>query len=141
MSFAVERVDHVELYVRDIESAIGWYREVLGLEVLHRWEPYPVMIGAGGTALALFLAKPQSEPPPPASVPSPMRFRRVAWRTDSDGFAKAQQHLASHDVAFEGPIDHGVSHSIYFTDPDGHSLEITCYRDPSTMRTVADDKA
>ncbi len=54
MSFAVRQIDHVEVFVSDITAAAQWYEDVLGLKEMARWEPEPVMIGAGGTKLALF---------------------------------------------------------------------------------------
>jgi catechol-2,3-dioxygenase len=50
----------------------------------------------------------------------------VAWATDRAGFERAQAHLRRHGVRFHGPVDHGIAQSIYFKDPDGHPLEITC---------------
>lgn len=130
MSFAVHRIDHAELYVRDIAAAARWYQDVLGLEVVKAWEPEPWFIGRGGTYLALFRAAPDAPPPVPGNVPTPLRFNRVAFRTDEGGFATAQAHLTERGIRFRGPIDHGVAFSIYFDDPDGHPLEITYYPTP-----------
>ena len=30
MPFAVDRIDHVEVFVRDLEASVAWYAEVLG---------------------------------------------------------------------------------------------------------------
>jgi catechol-2,3-dioxygenase len=38
----------------------------------------------------------------------------------------AQRTLAEHGIPFELQ-DHVVAHSMYFTDPDGHRLELTTY--------------
>jgi catechol 2,3-dioxygenase-like lactoylglutathione lyase family enzyme len=127
MSFAVARIDHVELYVRDIPASARWYHDVLGLEVVKAWDPEPWFIGRGGTFLALFRADENAPPPVAGNVPTPMRFNRVAFHTDHDGFAAAQLHLREKGVVFRGPIDHEVAFSIYFTDPDGHPLEVTWY--------------
>ena len=130
MSFTVDRVDHVEVFVRDIEAAVRWYDEVLGLKVIHRFEPpHPVMIGAGGTMLALFQAKPGGQDWERLSTGNPVDWLRVAWHTDKPGFDAAQAHLKQQGVTYDGPIDHNISKSIYFADPDGHPLEITYYVD------------
>lgn len=132
MSFSVDRIDHVEVFVRDLEAAAHWYREVLGLEEERRWNPEPVMIGVGGTKLALFQAKPGTtslhRDAEGREDQSP-RWRRVAWQVDAAGFEAAQRHLQAQEVPFEGPIQHGQqARSIYFEDPDGNPLEITTYR-------------
>lgn len=127
MSFRADQIDHVEVFVRDLEASARWYAEVLGLEVIHRWDPEPIFLGVGGTALALF--KSESTPPGNRAVPDTPceepRWHRVAWRTDKDGFDAAQRHLRSLGIAFRGPIDHDIAWSIYFADPDGNRLEIT----------------
>ncbi len=127
MSYAVDRIDHVEVYVRDVEVAASWYDKVLGLKEVRRWDPGPVMIEAGGTKIALFKAKREGPDNSDDDNQPPIRWRRVAWVVASDRFAGAQDHLRACGVAFDGPIDHGGAVSIYFRDPDGNPLEITCY--------------
>jgi len=129
MSFAVDQMDHVEVYVRDIEASTQWYAKVLGLKEIRRWDPEPVMIGAGDTKLALFRAADDAQPQIGDKPRSPLRWSLVAWRTTAEGFQQAQEHLSECGVLFDGPIDHQVAKSIYFVDLDGHPLEITCYYD------------
>jgi catechol-2,3-dioxygenase len=61
-------------------------------------------------------------------VPPALRWHRVAWRTDQNGFASAQLLLKERGVKFRGPVDHEIAESIYFEDLDGNPLEITYYR-------------
>ena len=123
MGFRAQRIDHVEVRVRDLESAVAWYSRVFGLEEVHRWQPHPVMIGVGGTMIAVFRV-PDGEP----EGPGPRRgWDVVAFRTDETGFAAAQEHLRRLEIEFQGPIDHDVAKSIYFSDPDENRLEITYY--------------
>jgi catechol 2,3-dioxygenase-like lactoylglutathione lyase family enzyme len=126
MSFAVESIDHVEVFVRSIPDAIRWYGDVLGLRETARWDPEPVMIGRGGTQLALFEARSSVGADAERSEPPPLRWHRVAWKTDRAGFEAAQAHLTSLGISFRGPVDHDPTVSIYFQDPDGNPLEITC---------------
>ena len=35
-------------------------------------------------------------------------------------------------IDYGGPVDHGSAWSLYFTDPDGNPLEITCPAPPGT---------
>lgn len=128
MAFTVKQIDHVEVFVRNLEKAAAWYRDVLGLEELHRWQPEPIMIGAGNTKLALFLARGDvPRTPGVRQVPPALRWHRVAWQTDKQGFAQAQAHLLERGIKFRGPVDHQIAWSIYFDDPDGNPLEITYY--------------
>ena len=127
MAFKVDQIDHVEVFVRDIEAAAQWYAKVLGLKEVGRWDPEPVMIAAVNTKLALFRADPAAPSNPDDKSRSP-RWRRVAWLTTAEGFIEAQEHLRQCGVTFSGPIDHDSAESIYFRDPDDNPLEITWYR-------------
>jgi catechol 2,3-dioxygenase-like lactoylglutathione lyase family enzyme len=127
MPCQIECIDHAEVFVRDLEAAARWYAEILGLEELRRWNPYPIMIGRGDTKLALFqLAEPFEEPTGKA-LPIKTGWRRIAWRTDEAGFAASQKFLKEKGITFTGPVDHDKAWSIYFCDPDGNPLEITYY--------------
>ena len=39
MPFEIEQLDHVEVFVRDIDAAASWYDRVFGLKVVRRWDP------------------------------------------------------------------------------------------------------
>lgn len=123
MAFSVEHMDHVEVFVRDLKRSADWYAEVLGLHEVMRWDPEPVMIGAGSTKLALFRAEKGGA----SHGEERPHWHRVAWLTDAAGFAAAQEHLKARGIAFRGPVDHGSTQSVYFEDPDRNLLEITCY--------------
>ena len=125
MSFAVLQIDHVEVFVRDIAGAAQWYERVLGLKVDDGLHSEPVLIGAGGTYLALFAARETGPDNSDDAGQPPIRWRRVAWKTTATGFEEAQRHLAACGINFHGPVDHGSSWSIYFADLDGNPLEIT----------------
>jgi catechol 2,3-dioxygenase-like lactoylglutathione lyase family enzyme len=125
----LEGIDHVAIGVRDIERSVKWYTEVLGLERLHEgaWGGVPTFIGKGNTGIALFPAKPDAKPPP--SSHRELRMLHLAFRADRENFLAAQRELEKRGIDFEFQ-DHEISHSIYFSDPDGHHLEITTYELP-----------
>ena len=119
----LEGIDHVALSVRDIERAAQWYIDVLGFERRYEgaWNGVPTFIAKGNTAIALFPAKPGS-----TSSGDGIRMLHLAFRADRENFRVAQEELKRRDIKF-GFEDHEISHSIYFSDPDGHKLEITTY--------------
>jgi catechol 2,3-dioxygenase-like lactoylglutathione lyase family enzyme len=132
--FRVQQIDHVEFFVPDQYEAAEWYRGVLGLEVVSRFEAWaangPLMIttAAGETKLALFRGEPRGDRPTAG-------FHRVAFRVDGEGFARFLELLDDTDIrnrdggrlTAEQVVDHGLSWSIYFVDPYGHLLEVTTY--------------
>jgi catechol 2,3-dioxygenase-like lactoylglutathione lyase family enzyme len=123
----LEGIDHVAMGVRDIERSADWYSRVLGFERLHAgaWNGVPTFVGKGNTGIALF---PASQPPQ-TSEHREIRILHLAFRANRKNFLAAQRELKEHGIQFEFQ-DHEISHSIYFSDPDGHQLEITTYELP-----------
>jgi len=124
--FRVDGLDHVAMTVRDVALSAAWYQAVLGLERRHEsvWGDFPAVVGIGTTSVALFPA-PAAEPGRQPGAPE-VSIRHVAFRVDRRRFEQARAALAAHGLAprFE---DHVAAHSLYFSDPDGHQLEITTY--------------
>ena len=122
----LEGIDHVALAVRDVEQSAQWYIDVLGFERRYdgMWEGIPTFIGKGNTAIALFPMR-DGHPKSPARS-SAIRMLHLAFRANRENFLWAQQELKKRGIKFEFQ-DHEISHSIYFSDPDGHELEITTY--------------
>ena len=120
----IEGIDHVALAVADVERAANWYASVLGLERRYegRWNEVPTFVGKGTTSLALFPARSRST----SSEPADVRMHHLAFRADRKNFLAAQRELQKRGIKFEFQ-DHEIAHSIYFSDPDGHQLEITTY--------------
>ena len=112
--------------MRNVRSSAQWYPEVLGLERLYEkaWGDYPAIVGVGGTAIALFPV--QGSAPKPRPAGDVLAMRHLAFRADAENFATAQRELTARGLEFEFQ-DHGIAHSIYFHDPDGHEIEITTY--------------
>ena len=122
----LEGIDHVALAVRDVEQAAKWYVDVLGFERRYEemWDGIPTFIAKGNTAIALFPLR--SNHSPSARGTGRIGMLHLAFRANRENFLRAQQELQKRGIKFEFQ-DHEISHSIYFSDPDGHELEITTY--------------
>jgi catechol 2,3-dioxygenase-like lactoylglutathione lyase family enzyme len=120
--FELQGLDHVALSVRDQAASAAWYQDVLGLERAHEgtWGDMPVMLVAHGTGVALFPARDGADGAPA------IRILHLAFRVDRANFEAAQASLSERGIPVEFQ-DHVAAHSIYFTDPDGHQLELTTY--------------
>jgi catechol 2,3-dioxygenase-like lactoylglutathione lyase family enzyme len=118
----LERLDHVSLNVSDRGRSIEWYRDVLGLEQRNQptEDAEPVFMGEFGACVALF----QAEKVSPERLPESTGLRHVAFTVDD--LDRTQDRLRQHGVDFRFE-DHGNAHSVYFRDPDGHTLELTIY--------------
>ncbi len=125
----VAQIDHIALSVTDLALSEAWYREHLGLErrFAELWDGPPVMMAAGGTALALF---PADDTTTAAGV-APIRMLHLAFRVDAAGFQDARTHLAQAGIQHR-EAEHENCRSLYFADPDGHKLELTTYDEVPT---------
>ena len=131
----LEGIDHVALSVPDVERAAQWYIDVLGFvrRFPGMWDGIPVFIGKGTTSIALFPAQSnttassaEAAAARSTSERGGVRMLHLAFRANRKNFLAAREELKQRGIKFEFQ-DHEISHSIYFSDPDGHKLEITTY--------------
>lgn len=122
----LEQIDHVALWCASPEATKAWYVDTLGFEHVFpgQWSGIPIFLRLGATFLALFPQKRRTQRLTNPHV-SHLAFRAAT----KDDFQNAQKELGARGVAFQFQ-DHGISHSIYFADPDGFQLEITTYDVP-----------
>ena len=122
------RILESALYVEDLDRAVTFFQQALGLTPMVRVPERLVAMDAGGsTVLLLFrrgattlgLKSPSGWiPPHDGSGPVHMAFAiedAPAW----------EAHLVAHGVVIESRVswDRGGM-SLYFRDPDGHSIEL-----------------
>ena len=125
--FTLQHIDHVALTVTDMQKSIAWYQDVLGLERRHvdAWGDHPAMLCAGSTCVALFPLRSTEMTARTQNTALPTMCH-LAFRTTYGDLLEAEKNLQERGIPFDFQ-NHGISHSIYFADPDGHQLEITTY--------------
>ncbi|WP_135820248.1 VOC family protein [Halostella litorea] len=115
-----DRVGHVHLKVRDVERALSFYTDALGLDVEERYDRFAFLSwGERHHDVALQAVGEDAPAPGPGvglyhaafEVPTPAALRATYERLRERGV----------DVS---PVDHGISKAIYFDDPDGNGLEV-----------------
>ena len=122
-STLIDRIDHVDLRVRDIERALGFYRDVAGLEVREQG-PYSAALSApGGTAIINLVSEGVDAP---ADRNGPGLYHTAIRYRDRKSLANALARLVEAGYRI-GASDHGVSEALYVDDPDGNGVEL--YRD------------
>ncbi|MEO6105460.1 MAG: VOC family protein [Cyclobacteriaceae bacterium] len=121
--FQINFLDHVAIKVRDINVSIEWYERVLGLKrcILPEWGNYPVLMLAGKTGVAIFPLK-LSEVSSIKNIE--VKIDHFAFNVTNEDFDEAKQHYQKIGQEFEFQ-DHFYFHSIYTSDPDGHTVELT----------------
>ena len=109
--------DFITVATQDIDAAVGFYGNVLGLTESKRWGYMPaVEFETGNLTIALM-----------QSDPFGLEFRAnnhpIELRVDD--FDAAHAELESRGVEFKGDtIDSGVCFQAFFEDPDGNTLAI-----------------
>lgn len=120
----VHGIGHVVLKVRDLSRSVPFYKDVLGLKEVARFpERRMVFFVFEDNHHDIALAETNAAAPDaPAESPG---LAHVALKVgDSlDELREAKAWLARHDVAIDREVDHTVSQSLYFRDPDGNQLE------------------
>ncbi len=118
----LKRLQHLVLYVADVERSVRFYTEVLGFEVRRRY-PNAVFLRIAGSSddhhLGLFEQ---------TGVPGPdhrvARMYHAAWEVgEITDLVGARERLISAG-ALVGQSDHGASLSLYAKDPDGLEFEL-----------------
>ncbi len=123
---AATQIGHVHLRVAELDRAVAFYRDVIGLEVVTQGKE-AAFLSAGGyhhhIALNTWGSK-GGKPPPPGSTGL---FHTAFVYPDRPALARALQAVLDAGVQLTGAADHGVSEAVYFDDPDGNGVEL--YRD------------
>ncbi|WP_137283729.1 VOC family protein [Halorussus salinisoli] len=111
---------HVHLKVRDVDRAVAFYRDVLGLDVTERAGDYAFLSwGDKHHDVALQGVGPDAPGPGPG-----VGMYHAAFEVE-DADALRETHLRLRERGVEvAPVDHAISKALYFDDPDGNGLEV-----------------
>jgi catechol 2,3-dioxygenase len=118
------RVGHVHLKVSDLDRAIGFYRDVLGFDLMQRMGDQAAFLSAGGYHHHVGLNTWESRggsPPPPGTTG--LYHSAFLFPTRRD-LAQALQRVLAAGITLDGASDHGVSEALYLRDPDGNGVEL-----------------
>jgi catechol 2,3-dioxygenase-like lactoylglutathione lyase family enzyme len=129
--FSVQRIDHVVFRVSDLRSSVGFYRSVLGCEIVRQRDDLGLVhLRAGASMIDL------------VSVDGPLGARggaapgkeaknvdHLCLRIEPFKETDLVAHLQNHGLAPNGKAEinfgaEGDGPSLYFTDPDGNVIEL-----------------
>ena len=121
-------LDHIVVNVGDVERSLHWYTELLGLtpERVDEWRagdvPFPSVRISEGCIIDLFESERSGE--------NMDHLCLVADRADVDRIVTDERF-----TVVEGPVGRwgarGDGWSVYVSDPDGNTVEIRSYDEPS----------
>jgi len=139
----IESLGHVVLRVSNLERAEAFYNGVLGLPIVARMEGRPMTFFSLGNHHDFAIAAIGDDAP--KADKSAVGLAHVAFKIgdDLETLKAAKADLDAAGVKTRA-VEHGVTQSLYFTDPDGNGVEVYIDASDSWKRepqTVAHSEA
>ena len=144
----IDRIHHVAYRCNDAKETVLWYGKMLNMdfvlaiaenEVPSTKEPDPYMhvfLDAGAGNVLAFFELP-TRAPMGRDPNTPSWVQHIAFKVkDRAELLEFKSHLEAQGVDVLGVTDHGVFHSIYCFDPNGHRVELAC-PDPDEAAQLA----
>lgn len=119
------RIGHVVLKVRDLDRSLAFYRDLLGFRVSSEMTNVMIFLTATGENhhdLALLRVGDSA----PSPLPTAVGLYHVAVQLADWEAVKAAHGILSERGLLKGTADHGVTKSLYTSDPDGNEIELYC---------------
>ena len=121
-----KEIGHLVLNVSNVARSTMFYRDVVGFQV-SRYGPSGnrnfLTCGVTHHNLALFKAPEGALPAQKGQI----GLNHFAFKVESyHALQQAHQRLVTANAVIEQVIDHGLTLSVYFLDPDGIMMELFC---------------
>lgn len=136
----LEQIHHVAYRCHDAKETVLWYQKMLNMDFVlaisedlvpstKAPDPYMhVFLDAGNGNVLAFFELP-TQPPMGRDTNTPDWVQHIAFKVkDEATLLQFKTHLENNGVNVIGVTNHGIFHSIYFFDPNGHRLELA-YQD------------
>jgi len=132
----IKALGHLVLKVRDLERSARFYRDLLGLREVARYQGRMAFFTVQGSSNHHDLAILEVGRGAPNPAPNAVGLYHVAFKVgDSlDELRQVKARLEAAGVPILGTSDHAVSQSLYLEDPDGNEIELYVDADPAVWR-------
>ena len=117
------RLGPVDLTVRDLDRAVGWYQQALGLRV-HRIDDGVAELGDGSETTVILHEDPQALP---AGRHAGLYHYALLYPSREE-LARAIVRLVATRTPIDGASDHETHEAIYLPDADGNGIELAADR-------------
>ena len=134
----IKQIHHVAYRCNDAKETVEFYQKMLNMDFLvaiaedkvpSTQAPDPYMhlfLDAGQGNILAFFELPNS-PKMGRDTNTPEWVQHIAFQVESkEALLAAKEELQGKGLDVLGPTNHGIIKSIYFFDPNGHRLELTC---------------
>lgn len=131
---------HFVLLVRNLDESIAWYQAVLGMEIVHR---------AGKLVFMTYDDEHHRMAMAESGIQTEIRrgapgLDHVAYTLDSLGdLLGTYRRLEAKGILPAVPINHGLTTSLYYEDPDGNRVEfqVENFATPAELRGYMESEA
>ena len=126
---------HVVFYVKDLERALSFYRDLLGFKEVGRiFNGSAAALTSGRTHHELLLIQVGDAPGPLPGRRRGLYHIGIKVGDSLDELREAKRELEQAGIAIDGMSDHTVSQSLYLKDPDGNEVEVYVDADESLWK-------
>lgn len=146
----IQQIHHVAYRCKDAKETVNFYHQVLNMPFMlaiaedqvpstKENNPYMhVFLDAGMGNILAFFELPES-PAMDRDRNTPTWVQHIALQVaDEKALLAAKAELEAHGLEVIGPTNHEIIQSIYFFDPNGHRIELTCVTATPQMLTALD---
>jgi catechol 2,3-dioxygenase len=132
-----DRIGHVVIKVRDLERSRQFYTSVLGLKLMMEIPQIKMAFFASNGRDHHELACVEVGQNAPGPQKGEIGLVHIAFRLrDEEHLRAAYRELKENQVPIVSTVDHGITKSVYFRDPDGHQLEVYCDNPPEYIASL-----
>jgi catechol 2,3-dioxygenase len=129
-------IGHVNLTVSDLERAVVFYRDVLGLHITQR-DQDSAFLAAGSYHHHVALNRWDREANPPQLHTTGLHHFGLRL-PDRAALAEVVARIVRAGLQLSGATDHGVNLAVYLRDPDGNGVELMVDRPAAEWPRGAD---
>jgi catechol 2,3-dioxygenase len=136
---------HINLKTTRLDEMIEWYSTVVGAEVIFRYDLGAWLSNDGANHRIALLAFPNFADDPDKDTHTGMHHTAFEYGS-FDGLNENYLRLRDAGITPALCLDHGMTFSYYYADPDGNNVELQCdvfgdwSRSKEWMRTSIDFK-
>lgn len=116
---------HVNLKTTRLQEMIDWYALVVGIEVTHRFEGGAWLTNDLANHRLALLSVPGLKDDPDKLRHTGLHHTAYEYPSMND-LLDTYLRLKEHGIAPHACLDHGMTMSFYYVDPDGNSVELQC---------------
>ena len=131
------RVGHGHLKVADLDRAVAFYRDVIGMRVVLLYGEQAAFLSFDDYHHHLGLNTWESKDGTPPPTGHTGLYHVAFVFPDRKTLGQAIDRVQKAGFELTGAADHGVSEAVYLNDPDGNGLEL--YRDRPQSEWKFDD--